>query len=390
VITPSTILDDLAHTADGIGNADARFLGPLLPRKALANSRNVPAVELSVALGLDDTYGLFRDLGLHDGTLPAGHYGSGLAIGGMPTTAIALAGAYTTLAGDGIRQQLRWYDRQPKEDGRRILTEDATRHVTTWLSDPMARLPTFPRMGHTEYPFPVAVKTGTSGDWRDAWTVAYSPSYLVVVWVGHPDWTPMNGLSGYRAASRVARDILIPLHAGEADGLADAAFSTPADHVPVSVCPMSGAKAADACDGATIEHFSVAAVPEQPCTVHIRQNKRTVVDMAPRYAAWADSQGLERVVHPHLSDEVPNLRILSPRHGEHVLRDPETPHATLLLKVAVAGPAEQVVWYVDGEPFAVTDWPYTARWPLSPGSHRFEARVLYTTYRSPEVRIATR
>jgi penicillin-binding protein 1C len=60
-------------------------------------------------------------------------------------------------------------------------------HLTLFLSDPMARLPTFPRMGFNEYPFPVAVKTGTSSNHSDAWTVAYSSKFLVGVWVGRAD-----------------------------------------------------------------------------------------------------------------------------------------------------------------------------------------------------------
>ena len=60
-------------------------------------------------------------------------------------------------------------------------------------------------MGFSEYPFPVAVKTGTSSRYRDAWTVAWSERYLVGVWVGHPDERPMTALSGYRIAARLAQ-----------------------------------------------------------------------------------------------------------------------------------------------------------------------------------------
>ena len=74
-LTPATVLDDLQRGPGGIGNADRAFLGPLLPRRALANSRNVPAVQLLADLGLDDGFGFFRRLHLHDDKLPASHYG---------------------------------------------------------------------------------------------------------------------------------------------------------------------------------------------------------------------------------------------------------------------------------------------------------------------------
>ena len=84
VITPATVLDDLQRGPGGIVNADDDYLGPLLPRAALANSRNVPAVDLLARLGIEEGYAFLRDLGIGDGRLPARSYGLGLAVGGMP------------------------------------------------------------------------------------------------------------------------------------------------------------------------------------------------------------------------------------------------------------------------------------------------------------------
>src|SRR5262249_13126471 len=78
VIGPATILDDVLRTPGDITNADEAFLGPLLPRVALANSRNVPAANLLDRLGLDEGYAFLRDLGLHDGDRPGRHWGLGL------------------------------------------------------------------------------------------------------------------------------------------------------------------------------------------------------------------------------------------------------------------------------------------------------------------------
>jgi len=113
-ITPTTILDDLDRGGGGITNADERFLGPLLPRVALANSRNVPAANLLAGIGLDEGYGLLGELGLHDGSEPARRYGLGLAIGGLPVTLEGLVRAYTVLAGDGRLRDLVWYRQQPR------------------------------------------------------------------------------------------------------------------------------------------------------------------------------------------------------------------------------------------------------------------------------------
>ena len=138
------------------------ILGPLLPRTALANSRNVPAVGLLGRVGSDEAFGLFEQLGLHDGSLPARHYGLGLIVGGLPVTLEQLVRAYTVLSSDGRLGDLVWVRGQEVERPIRIFSEDTARQISMFLSDPMARLPSFPRMGWNEYPFPVAVKTGTS------------------------------------------------------------------------------------------------------------------------------------------------------------------------------------------------------------------------------------
>ena len=80
-----------------------------------------------------------------------------------------------------------------------MVTVDSARLVGRFLSDPLARLPSFPRYGSSEFPFVVALKTGTSQGYRDAWTVEWSRDYLVGVWVGRADAGPMGQLSGARA-----------------------------------------------------------------------------------------------------------------------------------------------------------------------------------------------
>src|SRR5262249_31113482 len=160
VITPTTILDDLFRAKGGVNNADDRFLGPLLPRVALANSRNVPAANLAEQVGLNPIYDLFASLGLHDRERPVDHYGVGVVLGLWPAGLYDLVSASGPLADDGRLRPLHFTRELP--ESRRIFTVKAARQITGFLSDPLARLPTFPRMGNNEYPFPVALKTGTS------------------------------------------------------------------------------------------------------------------------------------------------------------------------------------------------------------------------------------
>jgi len=430
VIRPSTVLDDLQRGPGGITNADDLFLGPLLPRVALANSRNVPAVDLLARLGMEQGYGLFRDLGLTDGSVPSQHYGLGLAIGGLPVTLEEMMNAYLVLATDGRTSGFRWHPGQELPAPRRIVSEETARQIALFLSDPLARLPTFPRMGSEEYRFPVAVKTGTSTSFRDAWAVAWSSRYLVGAWVGHPAFRPMNRLSGYLSAAELVQQVLTVLHKDQMDGFDDLAFPPPRGYRPVRVCALTGARAGDACEQVFLEWFRPGEEPTDDCTVHQlravdRRNGllatadtpraeievRTFVSLPPRYAAWQLAASL-----PHPPDEVSFLRpgqaspmglaagpggptlaanrpvrlhITSPEHRVRLLRDPETPPelSTVALTVVVDPPVRQVVWYVDGRPYQTVDYPYATRWRLQPGEHTFQVRVPFTPEGSPEVRV---
>jgi len=402
VITPATILDDLSRGAGGIANADSLFLGPLLPRVALANSRNVPAANLLARIGLDEGYGFFRDLGLHDGREPARRYGLGLAIGGLPVTLERLAAAYTVLAGGGVLEEPRWDARQQIAPARRLLSEESAREVTLFLSDPLARLPSFPRMGTSEYPFPVAIKTGTSTNYRDAWTVAYSSRAIVAVWVGDPDFRPMNRITGYLSAAEIARRILTFIHGDQLGGLDDVSFPPPRDWRPARVCALTGLRATDRCDRVFLEWFPRGAEPVEACAAHVavavdratgrpatgatpasRVQARLYASLDRRYARWASDAGI-----PTLPDgagaapigTVPRVRITSPENGALLIRDPETPEtmSTLELAATISPAARQILWSVDGRPFTVSDYPAPARWPLRPGTHVIEARVPFT------------
>ncbi len=438
VIGPATLMDDLERGPGGVANADDTFMGPLLPRVALANSRNVPAVLLLGRVGLDQGFGLFRELGLTDGAVPARHYGLGMAIGGLPVTLEELARAYLTLAGDGrLPARLRWLRDQPEPAPRRIFAEDTARQVTLFLADPQARLPSFPRMGATEYRFPVAVKTGTSTNYHDAWAVAYSTRYLAAAWVGHPGFRAMNQLSGYLSAADLVRRVLLRLHGEQGDGLEDLSFPPPRGYQPVRVCALSGHRATAACDRVFLEWFRPGEEPTDDCEAHQQRavdrrdgllataatppaaiEVRTFVELPPRYAAWQAAAGLPRppdaasqltlpaVAHvgaagaaisaaaagaagPKPASAWPpggrvalaggptRLRITSPENGARLLRDPETPAAlnTVALRAVVDPPVNEVVWYVDGLPVATAAYPYTARWRLQPGEHTFQVRL---------------
>ncbi|HVJ32716.1 MAG TPA: transglycosylase domain-containing protein [Terriglobia bacterium] len=394
-ITPSTPLQDSALDAGTIVNADRDYLGTLMPRQALANSRNVPAANLVKTMGLDETYLYLRLLGLHDDDRPAAYYGLSMAVGALPTSLEKLVRAYGALANDGVIGDLVWYQGQRRSEGSRVMSVDAARLITQFLADPSARLPSFPRMGSIEYPFPVAVKTGTSQGYRDAWTIAYSRDYLVGVWVGRADAGTMQDIGGAQSAAELARTIMLSLYPTAPDPAASAfavpehyqlqdhCAAVPADEDRIAVATTGGTASRRIGDGP----ICISRLPEW-------QRKVASADEAARAVAAP-------------GDDAPpqSVRILSPQNNLRLIRNPELPAdlASLALKVAVPSPGQatsipgkaganwvpttQVLWYVDGKPFQLAAATETLRWPLQPGQHEFQARIPYSKLASAVVTI---
>lgn len=387
VLSPDRILDDLQQGIGGVRNADDDFLGPLLPRLALANSRNVPAVELASELGLDGVHGLLEELRLHDGAVPAGHYGFGVAIGGLPVRLHDLTVAYGALANDGRWRPARWFEDEPVIEGLPVLSPDHSRLVVSWLADPTARSPTFPRAGFAEPGFPLALKTGTSPDHRDSLAFGITGEHIVGVWVGHPDWRPMRGLSGYRGAGAILAEVVRTL------GPPEAPLVRPPDGWSEhTVCALTGQRATPHCDTPRSEWFAPGRAPTHDCRGHRMHNGRVVVDLPARYDAWTSRHDLPTARPALATTDVVSLDILSPADATVVMADPDVPtdRSTLRLSAAVEPRVDEVVWWVDGTPFATVGYPYTVRWPIRPGRHTFSVQAANRPEHSRPVHVDAR
>lgn len=387
VITPATVLTDERRGPGGIENSDAAFLGPLLPREALANSRNVPAARLLERLGLEEGYAFLGQLGLHRYEHPARLYGAGMAVGNLPVSLERLVRAYGALASDGVDSDLAWRKAQSSAPaaGRTVLSRTSVRQVGLFLSDPLARLPSFPRMGANEYPYPVAVKTGTSTGYRDAWTVAWSSRYVVGVWAGNPDASPMKNLGGFSAASGIVRRVLDLLHSGQTAGMNDLGFPPPEGHHPISICALTGARADDGCPRIFVEWFPEGSEPKESCEVHLlaaavplSEDGDSPPPIVPPATSPTMTAGRDPVLPwlPAAGGKEIRMNVVAPADATRILSDPETPseQATLSLEAAVYPRLDQVIWYVDGRPFRVVEYPYSTRWPIAPGVHTFQVR----------------
>ena len=210
------------------GNFDSGFHGPVSASDALKRSLNLPAVQLLDALGPKSVTARLRNAGLNL-RFPAGAEPNlSLALGGTGARLDELVAAYSAFARQGNAAQLRYLADQPLRQ-RRLLSPGAAWIVRRMLAgdaQPSAS-------GGVSDIVPLAWKTGTSYGYRDAWTIGVTPRYLIGVWVGRPDATPVAGQVGFASAVPVMHQVanLLAGHMPVA--------STPRDPRPASVSAQS-------------------------------------------------------------------------------------------------------------------------------------------------------
>jgi len=263
--TPSTLIMDVATVfPGGVGqpdytpvNYDGKFRGPIQLRYALGNSINMAAVKMIAMVGIKDTLETAYDLGIS--TLKPDketleRVGLSLTLGGGEVRLLELTGAYAAFMNKGYKVEpvaiLKVEDADGKvleevkpEKGKRVLTEEQAYLIAHILSDNAARTEVFGVnsllniSGRT-----VAVKTGTTNDKRDNWTIGGNSQGLVGVWVGNNDYTPMlNVASGVSGASPIWRRVLLEMLKDKPN----VGFETPSAVVSASVDSVSGYRSHD-------------------------------------------------------------------------------------------------------------------------------------------------
>ncbi|HET6443526.1 MAG TPA: transglycosylase domain-containing protein [candidate division Zixibacteria bacterium] len=207
-------------------NYDGRYHGPLLLRDALANSYNIPPVQLIRDIGVQAFISTGRKMGIESLTEPPGYYGLALTLGGGEVPLLEMTRAYATLANMGQRPQLmsvlEIVDSRTRfiysHQNQRIPPTNALDPriayiLTDILDDDDARAPAMGRNNALNLPFPAAAKTGTTTDFRDNWTLGYTPGVVVGVWVGNTDGHPMQDSSGLIGAAPLWRTIMEKIYA---------------------------------------------------------------------------------------------------------------------------------------------------------------------------------
>ena len=413
-------------------NFHRRFNGPVSLRHALANSLNVPAVKtLNTIGGPDLLHRLFcNDLHFTSLDEDAVEYGLGLTLGNAEVRLLELTNAYACLARLGeykpyrmthpmsaIQSQGGAVSNRPRSEGspdpagsggwkpplpgtrsldqssqpmtqqgsvtdstllgtallnRSLFDPSAAWLIADILSDKNARAATFGLHSPLNLPFRVAAKTGTSTDFRDNWTLGYTPDFTVGVWVGCFNNRPLDQISGAMGAAPIFRRVMIQLHEDKEPRW----YDTPASAVRLTVDSLNGKKAGEGTKRRHEEWFIEGSLPEHPTDSDYDSSGKTTLPIS--YSNWwrspaNDLKDVAKLDSPAVQSQLPQFRIISPLEGTVAFLDPDLPRDGSRFPLRIAGSGqEEIEWFSDGleiETDGENCWL-----KLSPGDHEIVAR----------------
>ncbi len=354
-------------------NFDRKFRGNVTLHHALANSLNVPAVAVAQRLGIAHVLARLREFGLSSLDLDATHYGPALALGDGEVTLLELVSAYAVLARGGLTLKPRFALSEPTPAPRRVLTNESTALISEVLMDDAARRDAFGAHNALDLPFPVAVKTGTSKGYRDAWTVGYTRGITVGVWVGNFDGAPTRRMTGARGAGPLFHQIMQATQQILGKRVTAPGTTRPLHDVPLVQRPV--------CQD---------PVPPTSAVTHQSNTARTAARSTAQTGPGAEHSacpGGERSVlywftreqagmlsdtrHPR-APESERLMVQFPVDGMVFHHDPAIPANRQRLVLRAAGPQEPLTLVLNERPLATHDG--RAEWELQPGQYRLLAQ----------------
>lgn len=271
LITPATILRD-EPTDFGGGyrplNYDRKFRGQVLTRRALANSLNVPAVEVMQKVGVEKGIEMAKRFGIT--TLDEDYYGLSLVLGTGEIPLTEMTSAYATFANQGIKAEprtiLEIHDKRSRTfyassvQTKQVISPEIAFLISSILSDNQARNEIFGNA--LTISKPAAVKTGTAEYYKDALTLGYTPSLTVGVWVGNNNNAPMNSIAGSLGPAPIWKSLMEHY----LQGTSVEKFIPPQGVIALSICNDRGLLArSDTASTSATEYFIAGTQPSTHC-----------------------------------------------------------------------------------------------------------------------------
>jgi penicillin-binding protein 1C len=341
--TAARILND-APISEAVGSGLHRFrnysnthYGQLTLREALGNSLNIPAILTIHYVGVDDFLSRLHRLGFHSLNRGSQIYDEGLALGNGEVTLYELARAYAALANRGQYRDFKTSLHAPAPlQSEAIYSPEIVSIVGDILSDPAARSLEFGRDSVLNFPVRTAAKTGTSTDYRDAWAVGYNDRYVVALWMGNLDRTPMKDVTGSTGPALVMRSIFNILNQ---------------HREPQRL------------------YLSPALVQKEVCT---RPGKTP----CPMRSEWFVA-GTQDAPSPQSKKSARKIEIVRPTDGLMLAYDPRIPadHQHFRFELSGLGDGDEVTWTLNGK-VLTTGYDPQFLWPVQKGTHELSITIL--------------
>ncbi len=363
LLTAATLLAD---TPDAIRdtyrdydpqNFNHRYLGPVRVREALACSLNVPAI---IALSRVGARSAFYEMQKWGFSFPRNldDYGAGFILGNAEIRLTDLAGAYAGLARGGLstRPKLLASEFYPIT---RIASGAATEIITDILCDNEARQKSFGSHSSLAFSQRIAVKTGTSSGFRDAWTVGFDKEHTVAVWIGNSDGHPMRDALAVQCAA--------PLWAAIMQELLriDHPVSLPEEPLAKrDICAATGLLPSRFSPGIKTELFLPETEPARDSSTWFSEDGKLL--LPGEYASWCSSRE-----NAFGAMTVPDSRIINPRPGASYQIDPVLPPKQQMIEL-LATIGSDVRWSIGGTPIPPQPDGHFF-WQLAPGQWSLKA-----------------
>ena len=392
VITPGTLLYDVPVDYLGYSpvNFDGKYTGYVTAREALANSLNVPAVNLCAKTGKNQLYTFLRRAGISTFD-NENKYGLSLVLGGCGVNLLELTNLYAGLANMGVFTPYKIVKKEENDIGGQKRDKAEITHTvssptsdyqllkpeTSWIVTEMLttlKRPDYPEVFELTGTMPkVAWKTGTSYGHRDAWSIGYSPDFTIGVWIGNFNGTGSPILSG----SDTAAPILFSLFTALIGEKTSQWFSKPEKLEERQVCSLSGKLLTPHCPTHTTDMYIPNISPVDTCHIHKKIQidmttgerlcsscrtgrkyiDKTIVVWPSEVATWLNASGY---VVPELPNHNANCTrlltgtppiILSPtRETVYHIRSGVPPeYQKIRLSASVSGDTQDLYWFLNGE-----------------------------------------
>ncbi|HEY5901791.1 MAG TPA: penicillin-binding protein 1C [Anaerolineales bacterium] len=381
-------------------NYDDLEHGPVPVREALASSLNIPAVLTLQHVGIPRALNLAHRLGIDSLDQNPDHYDLSLALGGGQMSLLELTSAFSTFADGGLYPgrtsilEIRDFAGNLLFSGSgrpavQVLDPRVAWLISDILSDDSARRVGFGRNSTLKLDRTAAVKTGTTTNYHDNWTVGYTPDLVAGVWVGNSNYQAMHNVTGLTGAAPIWHTYMRTVLAGTPD----TPFLPPPGMSELRVCTLSGLLPGPACPNTRLEWFIQGTEPTGTDTLYKEiwvdtgtgrladiatpQDRRQPVvamDLPASAVRWAQENGIPLLSQFSQSSQSANgrLTLLSPASETiyRLARDFDPAAQQILISFAAARDFSRVSLLLDGRLLAVfTGPPFETWWPPVPGEH---------------------